>query len=247
MAFSEEIKTRAMVACGRCCCICHKFCGNNMEVHHIKAEADGGSNTFENAIPLCFDCHAEVRQYDPRHPKGIKFSEKELIQHRDNWYNSIKNRTEPNNKSDSPPIEPIRIVRNKDELPFLHRVMTGQELISLASNMSALEYSYDSPNSREEAMILADFVQKARDLIDYCDIFMEPSDSIMTVFELNDDIKALEESGFWLFCAVDNRTVTGGVDKPDSFPTLIMKIVRSDSKEIIKVSDLTKSQKQKEE
>ena len=120
-------------------------------------------------------------------------------------------------------------------------------MISLASNMSALEYSYDSPNSREEAMILGDFVQKARDLIDYCDIFMEPSDSIMTAFELNDDIKALEESGFWPFCAVDNRTVTSGVDKPDSFPTLIMKIVRSDSKEIIKVSDLTKSQKQKEE
>lgn len=35
MAFSEDIKTRTMVACGRCCCICHKFCGNNMEVHHI--------------------------------------------------------------------------------------------------------------------------------------------------------------------------------------------------------------------
>lgn len=42
MAFSEEIKIKAMVACGRCCCICHKFCGNNMEVHHIKARSDGG-------------------------------------------------------------------------------------------------------------------------------------------------------------------------------------------------------------
>lgn len=57
-----------------------------MEVHHIKAHADGGNDTFDNAIPLCFDCHAEVRQYDSKHPKGIKFSEKELIQHRDNWY-----------------------------------------------------------------------------------------------------------------------------------------------------------------
>lgn len=90
MPFSQEVKIRAMVACGRCCVICHKFCGNNMEVHHIKAQADGGSDEFENAIPLCFDCHAEVRQYDPKHPKGIKFTEQELIQHRDNWYKKIE-------------------------------------------------------------------------------------------------------------------------------------------------------------
>lgn len=55
MAFSESIKNKAMVSCGRKCCICHKFCGNNMEIHHIKAKADGGEDTFENAIPLCFD------------------------------------------------------------------------------------------------------------------------------------------------------------------------------------------------
>lgn len=61
-----------------------------MEIHHIKAQADGGNNTFENAIPLCFDCHAEVRQYDPRHPKGVGFSEKELILHRDSWYEKVR-------------------------------------------------------------------------------------------------------------------------------------------------------------
>ena len=90
MAFSEDVRIRALVSCGRSCCICHKFCGNNMEIHHIKAKADGGDDSFENAIPLCFDCHAEVRQYDSRHPKGIKFSEKELVLHRDNWYEKVK-------------------------------------------------------------------------------------------------------------------------------------------------------------
>ena len=89
MPFSQEVKTKAMVACGRFCVICHKFCGNNMEVHHIVAESDGGSNNFDNAIPLCFDCHAEVRQYDPKHPKGIRFTKDELIQHRDNWYKKV--------------------------------------------------------------------------------------------------------------------------------------------------------------
>ena len=110
--FSDEIKLKAMVACGRRCCICHKFCGNNMEVHHIKARADGGSDTFENAIPLCFDCHAEVRQYDPKHPKGIKFSEKELIQHRDNWYKIVQSGVQTTSKEEK--TSPIRIHRQKD-------------------------------------------------------------------------------------------------------------------------------------
>lgn len=52
--FSEEIKREAMLACGRYCSICHKFCGNNMEVHHIKAKADGGQDTFDNGKQLLY-------------------------------------------------------------------------------------------------------------------------------------------------------------------------------------------------
>ena len=131
MAFSEDIKTKAMISCGRCCCICHKFCGNNMEVHHIKAQADGGDNSFENAIPLCFDCHAIVRQYDPRHPKGIKFSEKELIQHRDAWYKHIQKgnqETEKQNKSNE--VKPIRIYHQKGYKDIvLNKVSNGKEML----------------------------------------------------------------------------------------------------------------------
>lgn len=60
-----------------------------MEVHHIQQEAEGGPDTFENAIPLCFDCHANVKAYNPRHPKGIMYTESELKQHRDKWYAKI--------------------------------------------------------------------------------------------------------------------------------------------------------------
>lgn len=237
MAFSEEIKTRAMVACGRCCCICHKFCGNNMEVHHIKAEADGGTNTFENAIPLCFDCHAIVRQYDPRHPKGTKFTEKELVQHRDNWYAKTRNEIPKDGEKAAPKIDPIKIVRNADQNFMLQRVMTGRELVALASDICAMEYSYDEPATGEEAVIVADFIQEVRDLIDCCDIFMEPRDGVMTAFELNDDLKKLEETGYWLFCGIDNRTMMGGIGNPKPFPTLIVRIVRSNSDEITRAKN----------
>lgn len=82
----QQVKADALVACGRSCCICHEFCGTNIELHHIDAEADGGSSTIANCIPLCFDCHADVGHYNVRHPKGTKYSRQELIGHRDKWF-----------------------------------------------------------------------------------------------------------------------------------------------------------------
>ncbi|MCH5138165.1 HNH endonuclease [Clostridiaceae bacterium UIB06] len=60
-----------------------------MELHHIKQAADGGDDTLDNCIPLCLDCHAEVKAYDPHHPKGKKYSENELHLHRDKWYEKV--------------------------------------------------------------------------------------------------------------------------------------------------------------
>lgn len=77
---------RVLVACGRHCSLCHKYCGLKIELHHIKQQSLGGPDTFENCIPLCFDCHADMRSYDHKHPKGRKFTESELIKHRDAWY-----------------------------------------------------------------------------------------------------------------------------------------------------------------
>ena len=90
MSFPTKVKENALVACGRHCCICHKFCGTKIELHHIHPKANGGEDTFENCIPLCFDCHADMVSYDFKHPKGTKYSENELKRHRDNWYKKVK-------------------------------------------------------------------------------------------------------------------------------------------------------------
>lgn len=89
VAFPQSVADRALVACGRRCCICHDFCGTKMELHHIHQHADGGEDTFENCIPLCFNCHAEMGKVDPHHPKGKGYSQNELRMHRDNWYNTV--------------------------------------------------------------------------------------------------------------------------------------------------------------
>jgi len=78
MAFPPDVAEQALVTSGRHCCLCHKFCGTKMELHHIQQKANGGEDTFENCIPLCFDCHAEVKAYNPKHPKGRQYTENEL-------------------------------------------------------------------------------------------------------------------------------------------------------------------------
>jgi HNH endonuclease len=86
MPFPIAVREAALFAAGRCCCVCHTFGGRNMEVHHIVQEAGGGPNTIENAIPLCFKCHAEAGHYNPHHPIGTKYSPAELRRHRDEWF-----------------------------------------------------------------------------------------------------------------------------------------------------------------
>lgn len=89
MSFPESVAIEALTLCGRCCCICHKFCGTKIELHHIEQKAYGGDDTLENCIPLCFDCHSEMGKTDPKHPKGKRYSTEELKRHRDNWYKKV--------------------------------------------------------------------------------------------------------------------------------------------------------------
>ncbi|MBE2206069.1 MAG: HNH endonuclease [Saprospiraceae bacterium] len=89
MSWPKEIRDDILVRCGRHCCICHKFCGLKIELHHIKHKSEGGEDSADNCIALCFDCHADQRSYDHTHPKGLKYSREELIRHRDKWYKLV--------------------------------------------------------------------------------------------------------------------------------------------------------------
>jgi hypothetical protein len=74
-----------LVECHRRCCVCHKYCGVKIEVDHIISATTAGSSDIGNAIPVCFECHAEIHYYNPKHPKGRRFQEAELRSHRDQW------------------------------------------------------------------------------------------------------------------------------------------------------------------
>src|SRR5437667_11791297 len=89
MPFPAEVRERALVAAARHCCVCHRYKGVKVEVHHIIPESDDGPNDLDNAIPLCLDCHTDAGHYNPRHPRGTKFSPTELKVARDTWYEIV--------------------------------------------------------------------------------------------------------------------------------------------------------------
>jgi len=80
--FSESDKVKALLWCARHCCLCGKQVGVGIEVAHL----DPHSSELDNAIPLCFDCHAAVGHYNREHPRGRKYSQPELKARRDQVY-----------------------------------------------------------------------------------------------------------------------------------------------------------------
>lgn len=90
MGFSKKVKDEVLVKSARHCCVCHKRTGLNIEVHHIIPLEQGGKNTIENAIALCFDCHADAGHYFAGHPKGTRVSPEELRMARERWFVNVE-------------------------------------------------------------------------------------------------------------------------------------------------------------
>jgi hypothetical protein len=106
-----------LAACHRSCCICHRFCGVKIETDHIKSKDDGGPSTIDNAIPVCFECHAEIHSYNDRHPRGRKFRPEELLRHKEQWLEVCRNHPEIfNAKFLSAEVGPLQALI--DELEF---------------------------------------------------------------------------------------------------------------------------------
>lgn len=138
MSFKGDVKTKVLVACRRKCVLCGKFCGTKIELHHIKQQSDGGPDTFDNCIPLCFNCHADVRTYNPGHPKGTKYTEEELRIRRDIFYKEVE---EGKQKCISPEIaEKYEVII--ELLGMLLRV--DKNTIGAIEGYTALQFSYQS-------------------------------------------------------------------------------------------------------
>jgi hypothetical protein len=61
-----------------------------MVLDHIEQRATSHNDSIDNAIPVCFECHAEIHLYNRDHPLGRRFSPGELKLHREQWLRICK-------------------------------------------------------------------------------------------------------------------------------------------------------------
>lgn len=94
MPFDRGDVSALLVQCHRRCCICHRFCGVKIETDHIIPVESGGGDDIDNAIPVCFECHAEIHSYNDQHPRGRKFLPDELRAHKEQWLRICKEQPE---------------------------------------------------------------------------------------------------------------------------------------------------------
>src|SRR5262249_10551303 len=81
MAFSERVRNLAKYKAAHRCCLCHK---PFVEVHHLVPRAQGGTDSLDNAAPLCASCHG-LYGGNPDKRKAIRVQ-------RDHWWALIEER-----------------------------------------------------------------------------------------------------------------------------------------------------------
>lgn len=85
--FKEEDKIKCLLWCDRHCCLCRKNCGLDIELAHINRKLPNDKvNNIDNAIPLCYECHAEIGHYNDEEPRGNKYKPSELKSRREQVY-----------------------------------------------------------------------------------------------------------------------------------------------------------------
>lgn len=79
MAFSEKLKEEVRDKSDVRCALCNE---PFVEIHHIIPQAEGGPDTFDNAVALCARCH-DIYGGNPT-------KRKQLREKRDSWYKIVE-------------------------------------------------------------------------------------------------------------------------------------------------------------
>ena len=131
MAFREALKLKIKRKAHFTCCLCKAI---GIEVHHIISQDEGGSDSEDNAAPLCPSCH-ETYGANPQKRKFIRES-------RDFWYEICEKRY----ASDSDRFDEIK--------SLLEKTVSYDDLQDLKKELlSHIKHEIDTP--RSEAEILA--------------------------------------------------------------------------------------------
>ena len=85
--FAPKVRQKCLLWCARHCCLCGKNCRLDIEIHHLEdALPVGKLNGIDNAIPVCYQCHADLERSKANSPRGSKYIIEELKARREQIY-----------------------------------------------------------------------------------------------------------------------------------------------------------------
>ena len=87
MSIPEPVVDQLLAACGRRCCLCRRFQPLCLQVHHIRPQAQGGTDEPDNLIALCLNCHSSVHT---KAGMARNFTFDELKLHKNNTITAVR-------------------------------------------------------------------------------------------------------------------------------------------------------------
>jgi len=136
-----------------------------------------------------------------------------------------------------PKLSKIKRIR-KNVPEYLKRLSTGKEVMNLINNSYAAYLDHDDVETEQEIELLENFLQTVGDFIEFGSDF-DPSLQVRISFELNQALKKLEESGFFVFGAREIQLIEDGEHEQSSkFPVAHVRVVRQTNEEIFDMKKL---------
>jgi len=139
-------------------------------------------------------------------------------------------------KKEKSQIKPVSINRKKENTPsYLIKINNGHELMPYLVNSDTYSENYDETKNDKEVEMISRFLE---DISDYFMIQDDISISTKMKFQvgMNDKIKELNEFGYWIFVAVENYLMEGGVaEVPLNYPVLHISFLRKNNSSIKQV------------
>lgn len=181
-------------------------------------------DVYENLVLLCRIHHKMIDdQYETYTPSLLM----EIKSNHEKWV--LKKLSESDEE------KPVKVKRIKENIPeFLNKISMGKELLNIISNGCGFNFDYDEPNNEKEIELISNFLQLTQDAMDiYLDL--EVSGKVRLAQDLNNEIKDLEENGYYIFTAKEEQVLEGGGYQPSSWPIFHIHILKKTNKNIIKI------------
>jgi hypothetical protein len=129
MPFSEKVKLEAKRMSAFRCIICQE---PFVEVHHIIPQEEGGTDTIENAAPLCSRCHDLFGDNASKR--------KQIRQMRESWFETVERKQLKEHDSYEPFCsnpDNLNALRNK-AIAIYHTVFEGDSFAAAARTLFCL-------------------------------------------------------------------------------------------------------------